>query len=168
MTEQVNEPVTEPAEGANPEATDIGDKGKAAIKAIREEREAAEQKAKDEATRASQLETELATLRASGETETQRYTDELNRVQKELESATRAKNIAQIAATKSVPLDILAGPDGTDPEALDAYAEKLLAFRGETKPSTQRTVVENEGQGKPLALNGEGIELALRSALGIV
>jgi hypothetical protein len=69
-----------------------------------------------------------------------------------------------VSASTSVPLDVLAGPKSASAEDLHEYATLLSAWRGEQAP--QRLHVPGEG-GAPLALNGDGLESALKSALGI-
>ncbi|RLP74358.1 hypothetical protein D9V32_13500 [Mycetocola tolaasinivorans] len=76
---------------------------------------------------------------------------------------------ATVAAEKSdpskgihVPAALLAG---TTREELEASADALIAFRGEVPEP--KMIVADEGKAPALALNGDGIEAAIKQALGI-
>jgi septal ring factor EnvC (AmiA/AmiB activator) len=83
----------------------------------------------------------------------------------ELESkATRA----EVANESGVPLDLLTGPASGSAEDLKAYADKLIAFKGVAAEPQSGPYVPAEGRRpQALALNGDGLEDALRNALKI-
>jgi hypothetical protein len=96
---------------------------------------------------------------------------EVEKAQKRLEEAEqRAKelefqvNRATVANSYKVPMDLLAGPKSSSPEDIEEYAKLLIDFKGEKEPNP---VVSAEGKTPPMALNGSGIEDALRNALGV-
>lgn len=126
------EPVeaAEPVEVATTEPTEeLGEKG---VKALTEERAArkkSEKELADALAKVKQYEDEKLT-------EEQRTTQALEAAKAELVQLTVAKARAEVAATTSVPVDILSGPKGTSPEDIQAFAEALIAFRGvPAKPS---------------------------------
>ena len=57
---------------------------------------------------------------------------------------------------------------GSDAESLSASAEKVRALIEKTNVQKASYVVPAEGGAPALALNGDGIESALKNALGIV
>ena len=77
---------------------------------------------------------------------------------------------AEVAAATGLPVDILAGPKGSTAEAITEYAEMVKAHfeRTDTQRKQHNNIVPREGAPTPpLALNGDGIEAALRAKLGI-
>ena len=92
---------------------------------------------------------------------------ELERQAAEIEArATRA----EVAATTGLPVEILAGPKDSTAEAVTEYAEMVKAHfeRTDTQRKQHNNIVPREGAPTPpLALNGDGIEAALRAKLGI-
>jgi hypothetical protein len=145
-------------EGATPTPADVlGENGKKALEAERKARAAAEKLAADNAARLKEYEDR-------DKTEEQKRQEERDRLERELAELSVAKNRAEVAASTSVPVEVLAGPESGSAEHLQAFAERLIAWRGEQAP--QRLVVPGEG-GAPLALNGDGLESALKQALGI-
>lgn len=69
---------------------------------------------------------------------------------------------AEVAAAKGIPAELLTG---STREELEASADALIAFKGDPQP--QRLYIPSEGGQPALALNGDGIEAALRNKLGI-
>jgi hypothetical protein len=152
----IAEPNTEPQEpevGATPEPVEeLGKPGLAALQAERDARKAAE--------------TRLKEFEDRDKTEAQKQHEALEAAKAELAELTTAKTRAEVAAAKTIPTTLLAGPASNSAEDLSAFADALIAYRGE--PSGNRLHVPNEGSAPPLALNSDGIEGALRTALGIV
>lgn len=108
-------------------------------------------------------------LQEANKTELQKLTE---RAEKAEQSAKAYQQQAQLTAWKEeisketgVPAVVLAG---TTKEELQAHAQALapLLAQQQQTPSHPRTVIRSEGE-KDLPLNGEGIEDALRNALGI-
>jgi len=85
---------------------------------------------------------ELAAFKASAETEKQTLEQKLAEIGKA--AADRAAEAARykVAATKGVPAELL--PENGDEESLAAFADRVLAFRGE-----QRHVVPGVGNTPP-------------------
>lgn len=69
---------------------------------------------------------------------------------------------AEVSAETGVPASVLAG---STKEEIEAHAETLKPLISQTATGPQP--ISGEGQPGPLALNGDGIEAALKSALGI-
>lgn len=155
--------VAEPTEIATQDATSseeqLGEAGISALKSEREARKAAEKERAELATRIKELED-----RDKSESEKQK--EELAEARAQLADLTAAKTRAEVASTKGIPSGLLAGPASGSEEDLTAFADALIAFRGEQKASPASPAV---GRVNPqsLALNGDGIENALRTALGI-
>lgn len=108
----------------------------------------------------------LAEFEASQKTEAQKQQEALEDAQRQLAELTVAKAKAEVAAAKGVPAHLLSG---STQEELEAAADALIAFRGEQSHQQDRAtfVIQDEGGFPNLALNGDGIELALRKKLGI-
>jgi crotonobetainyl-CoA:carnitine CoA-transferase CaiB-like acyl-CoA transferase len=149
----------QPAEGATPTPADVlGENGKKALEAERKARAAAEKLAADR-------EAKLREYEDRDKSEEQKRQEERDRLERELADLTAAKTRAEVSASTSVPLDVLAGPKSASTEHLQEYATLLTAWRGDQAP--QRLVVPGEGGAPPLALNSDGLESALKQALGI-
>ena len=74
---------------------------------------------------------------------------------------------ADVAATTGIPGDILAGPADSTAEAVQAYADKLIAFMESRAQPRKPRPDPVQGRGGDLALNGDGLEAALRAKLGV-
>lgn len=152
------EPVDEGATPATPDEP-LGEPGKKALEAERKARAAAEKAL-------AEREAKLKEIEDRDKSEEQKRQEERDRLAREVEELTAAKTRAEVSAATSVPIDVLSGPASNSPSDLTAYAELLTAWRGEQQP--QRMVVPAEGkQPSSLPLNGDGIENALKNALGI-
>ena len=159
-----NEPVVvdvpEVVEGAKPE-NDLGEKGVAALKAERDARRAAEK-----------LTNELAAKVKAFEDRDKSESEKAQELLKELTArATRAeRDNARLAviAEHQIPKEYQDLIQGDDEETLTAAALKVAALVNATAPSDRATlVIPDEGGHPALALNGDGIESALKKALGI-
>lgn len=106
---------------------------------------------------------ELDTIRESQKTEAQKQQEALDQAQRELAEERTARARAEVAAATGVPANLLSG---STVEELTASAEALIQFRGEAASTPQKLHVPGEG-GAPMSLNGDGLESALKQALGI-
>lgn len=104
----------------------------------------------------------LAELEESQKTEAQKTQERLEAAERELSETKLKAARAEVAAAKGVPAGLLSG---STQEELEASADALIAFRGEQEP--QRLIVPSEGKSPDLALNGDGLEAALKKAIGV-
>jgi hypothetical protein len=104
----------------------------------------------------------LAQIEEAQKTEAQKAQERLDAAEKRAAELELRSIRAEVSAAKGVPANLLSG---STQEELEAAADALLAFRGEQQP--QRLHVPGEGGAPPLALNGDGLESALKQALGI-
>lgn len=131
--ESVND-IPDGADGAKPDEP-LGEGGLKALNAEREARKAAEKAAADALAKIKEFEDR-------DKSEAQKQQEALEKAQRELAELTAAKTRAEIANTKSIPADLLAGPASSAQEDLEAFADALIAFKGQP----QRLVVPNEGK----------------------
>lgn len=103
---------------------ELGEGGVKALTAERDARKAAEKQVTD-------LAKQLKALTDKDKSETEKQQEELETTRKELEALTTAKTRAEVAADKAVPTALLAGPASNSAEDIAAFADALLAFRGE-------------------------------------
>lgn len=159
--ETITEPtVTEPTVTVEAEET-LGEGGVKALNAEREARKAAEKSTAD-------LTKQLKAFEDRDKTEAQKQQEELEAARAELAALTTAKTRAEVAESKAVPSSLLSGPASSSEEDLAAFADALIAFRGEPAPTDRsRMIIPAEGGSPALPLNGDGLESALKSALGI-
>lgn len=124
-----------------------------------------EKRAKENKTAAD----ELAQIKESQKTETQRLQDQLAEFQRKAETAERDRERLSIIAKHAIPADYHDLVQGADSEALEASAAKVksLIEANATPSNTASFVIPDEGGNPNLALNGDGIEAALKNALGI-
>ena len=106
---------------------------------------------------------QLDEIQESQKTELQRLQERLAAAEGQASELALAKDRAEVAAEKGVPATLL---HGTTREELEAAADALIAFRGDTKSTPSSTAFEKANT-RALPLNGDGIENALRNALGI-
>ncbi len=106
----------------------------------------------------------LAEIEESQKTEAQRAQERLDAAEKRAAELELRSIRAEVAAAKGVPVSLLSG---TTQAEIEASADALIAFRGEQAPQHGVYTVTAAGQRPELALNGDGIESALKSALGI-
>lgn len=123
-------------EGATPDEP-LGEGGLKALTAERERANAAEKAAKDALAKVKEFEDR-------DKTEAQRHQEALEQAQRELAELTVAKTRAEVASTKGVPAEVLAGPASDSQEDLESWADQLIAFKGEPA-SSQRFIIPNEG-----------------------
>ena len=72
-----------------------------------------------------------------------------------------------VIAKHGIPEDFQDLVQGNDAESLSASAEKVRALIEKSNVQASSYVVPAEGGAPALALNGDGIESALKNALGI-
>lgn len=132
ITADVAEP-TEVQEGAKPDEP-LGEPGLAALKSERAARSAAEQAVKEALARVKAFED-------AQKTESEKQAERLAEIERENAELKSAKTRAEVAAAKGVPAALLSG---ITQEQLEASADALIAFKGETQP--QRLLVPNEGK----------------------
>lgn len=106
----------------------------------------------------------LAELEEAQKTEIQKATERAEQAERELAQTRLDAARHKVAAQHGVPADLLSG--STEDE-LEAAAQKLIAFRGEQAPAHGRLVIPDEGGTPAVSLNSDGLEAALKSALGI-
>lgn len=108
----------------------------------------------------------LKSIEDASKTEVQKMSDRLTEAQSKLKGYEDRDQIhgwaTEIVKDSHVPAEALRG---TTREELEAHFQQLKSLIPEPS-NTDRTPVPSEGQGEGLALNGSGIEDALRRALG--
>lgn len=104
----------------------------------------------------------LAEIEEANKSELQKAQEALDEIRGELESTRLSAMRAEVANEHGIPSGLLSG---STREELESHAAALIAFRGEQEP--ERLIVPSEGGSPSLALNGDGLESALRTALGI-
>ena len=124
-----------------------------------------EERAKANATAASKL----AEIEESKKSETQKLQEQLSQFQERATQAERDRERLAVIAKHGIPEDYHDLVHGTDADSLSASAEKVKALiTANAQPKNEASfVIPSEGSSPSLALNGDGIESALRKALGI-
>jgi|GEM_PF-5766136 len=136
------EPTVEPEapvepEGAKPELDEpLGAPGIAALKSEREAKTAAEK-------RAVAAEARIKEFEDRDKSESDKQAEALAEAKAELAELTVAKTRAEVAAAKGVPAHLLSG---STQEELEAAADALIAFRGETVKPSAAPLVENKNK----------------------
>jgi hypothetical protein len=96
-----------------------------------------------------------------------KLTGKLTKAEERALKAERALLVSEVAREKGVPVALLTG---STKEELEAAADALIAFRGdktEEEPPAGPTSTALGDAGKPLPLNGDPLEQALRARLNI-
>ena len=111
----------------------------------------------------------LAEIEESKKSETQKLQEQLAQFQERAAAAERDRERLAVIAKHGIPEEYHDLVHGSDPESLAASAAKVQALiTANTAPQTEASfVIPSEGSSPSLALNGDGIESALRKALGI-
>jgi len=140
----------------------LGEGGLKALKAERERAAAAEKLAADR-------EAKLKEYEDRDKSEEQKTLDRIAAAEKRAQDLELTANRATVAATSAVPMEVLAGPKSGSQEDIQAFADALIAWRGEQvqEPVEREYSIPAAGRRPDLALNGDGIESALKNALGI-
>lgn len=138
--------------------------GENGLKALKAERE----RAATEKSRADALEQRLREFEDRDKSEEQKRQEERDRLAKEVASLTADRARLAVIARHQIPEDYHDLIRGDDEASLESAAAKVAALIA-ANVSTERAtlVIPDEGGHPHLALNGDGIESALRSALGI-
>lgn len=132
------EQIEAPAEpgGAKPDEL-LGAPGLAALKSEREARAAAEKATKEALDKVKAFED-------AQKTDAERQAERMAEFERENAELKSAKTRAEVANTKGIPAEIIAGPASNSSEDLEKFADMLLAFKGSTQP--QRLIVPGEGK----------------------
>lgn len=96
-----------------------------------------------------------------------KLTGKLTKAEERAAKAERALLVSEVAREKGVPVALLTG---STKEELEAAADALIAFRGdktEEEPPAGPSSSALGDAGKPLPLNGDPLEQALRARLNI-
>jgi len=124
-----------------------------------------EARAKENSSAASKL----AEIEESKKSETQKLQEQLAQFQERATQAERDRERLAVIAKHGIPEDYHDLVHGSDGESLEASAAKVKALiTANAQPKNEASfVIPSEGGSPSLALNGDGIESALRKALGI-
>lgn len=156
--------VAEPVEGTTPVADEaLGEGGIKALKAERERAAAAEKLA-------AERELKLKEYEDREKSEEQKTQERIAAAEKRAAELELRVVRASVAEASSVPSEILAGPASGSVEDVQAFADALIAWRGDPQPEPTAQEYSIPAAGRrpeALALNGDGIESALKKALGI-
>ena len=110
--------------------------------------------------------TKLKEFEDRDKTELEKLQERATLAEQELEKARREQSRLSVATRHGIPAEHLDLLHGDTEDALEVQAQKIAALiAANNQPS--RVVVGEQGEPAPLALNGDGIEDALKRALGI-
>ena len=164
MSEQTTtEPTAQPQEGQQPQGEPadkpLGPNGEKALKAERDARAAAEKAAAD-------LQKRLDEIEQASLSELEKAQRAAKDAQAQLESISRQNTRNSVALAKGVPADLVEFLTGDTEAEIAARADTLLARLN--APTTPRPDPTQGAKGGPAtALNGNSLEQALKSKLGI-
>lgn len=124
-----------------------------------------ESRAKENSGAASKL----AEIEESKKSETQKLQEQLATLQERTATAERDRERLAVIAKHGIPADFHDLVHGSDADALEASAAKVKSLiTTSAAPQNEASfVIPSEGGSPSLALNGDGIEAALKRALGI-
>ena len=111
----------------------------------------------------------LAEIEEASKTEAEKAAERLAELEGKVKDYEQREQVAawkaEISAETGVPANVLAG---STKDEIAAHAESLKPLIGQAQPADPAyRPIPGEGQPSPLALNSDGIESALKSALGI-
>lgn len=110
----------------------------------------------------------LDEIEESQKTEAQKQAEKLAALEAEVNGYKTREQIAawkaEVAESTGVPAAALAG---STKEEIEAHAETLKPLLASAQEAPGYRPISGEGRAPALALNGDGIEAALKSALGI-
>ena len=111
----------------------------------------------------------LAEIEESKKSETQKLQEQLTTLQERAAKAERDGERLAVIAKHGIPEDYHDLVHGSDPESLAASAAKVKSLiTANAAPQNEASfVIPSEGGSPGLALNSDGIESALKKALGI-
>ena len=111
----------------------------------------------------------LAEIEGSQKSEAQKLQEQLEALKSRAESAERDKQRLSVLAKHQIPEDYQDLVQGSDADSLEASAVKVKTLIDANAQKDRASfVIPDEGGSPNLALNGDGIESALKKALGIV
>lgn len=156
MSEEVTD--TAEAKGATPE---LGEGGVKALNAEREARKAAEKAANELAAKVKEFEDR-------DKSESEKLQAQLSELAERATKAERESARLAVIAKHQIPADYHDLIRGDSEDELEATASKVAALLVAPTPTDRASfVIPDEGGHPNLALNGDGIESALKNALGI-
>lgn len=139
----------------------LGDNGLKALKAERE-------RAAAEKSRADDLARKLQEIEDRDKSEEQKRQEERDRLAREVASLTADRARLAVIAKHQIPEEYHDLIRGDDEASLESAAVKVAALVAvKSSPDRATLVIPDEGGHPKLALNGDGIESALKKALGI-
>lgn len=108
---------------------------------------------------------QLQQIEDANKSELEKAQEAASALEAEIEELRMGKIRAEVAAETGVPVDLV---HGSDEQEMREYVSKLVAFRSEAQSprSPKPDPLQGVGSGAH-ALNGDGLEQALRSKLGI-
>ena len=110
----------------------------------------------------------LEEIEEASKSEAQKLAERAEAAEKALAEAQADALHSRVIAKHSIPEDYHDFVVGASEEELAAKAEKVKKLiEAQSEAPTRHAVIPSEGSTPALALNGDGIESALRSALGI-
>lgn len=107
-------------------------------------------------------------LEDAAKSDLEKLTEKFNEANARATALEAEKNRLAVIAKHGIPEEFQDLVQGSDAESLSASAEKVRALIEKTNVQKPGYVVPAEGGAPALALNGDGIESALKNALGIV
>ena len=137
---------------------ELGDGGEKALKAERLRASNAEKAIKA-------LQAQLDQINAEKLTDIEKATNRATEAEKQLAAAQQTALRQKVALTKGLPADLVDRLRGDDEDSLAADADALLALL--KTPTSPRADPSQGAKPAAHALNGDGLENALRSKLGI-
>ena len=139
-------------------APELGDGGEKALKAERLRASTAEKAAKS-------LQAQLDQINAEKLTDIEKATNRAAEAEKRAAAAEQTALRQKVALMRGLPADLVDRLRGDDEPSLIADADALLALL--KTPTSPRADPSQGAKPAPHALNGDGLENALRSKLGI-
>ena len=109
----------------------------------------------------------LAEMEEAQKSAEQKAAERLAEAERKAAEAEARAARASVSASTGIPVEILAGPDDGSAEALQAFADRLAAYIEDRGKPRQPRPDPAQGNGRDLALNGDGLEAALRAKLGV-
>lgn len=113
--------------------------------------------------------TKLAEIEEANKSEAQKLQEQLAAVQERASAAERDRERLAVIAKHAIPAEYHDLVHGSDAESLEASAAKVKSLiEANARPKDSASfVIPDEGGSPNLALNGDGLEQALRTKLGI-
>lgn len=109
----------------------------------------------------------LAEIEETKKTDEEKIAERIQAAERRAAELEAKANRGEVAGTTGVPLEVLAGPEDSSVEALRDFAEKVIEYAGRSNAPRVPKIDPNQGRNSSVALNGDGLEQALRNKLGI-